>query len=173
MTVAVVDALLVADPRVRLVAPDASPQVAVVGARATATIERLSDAGVPVLAVALAGDHRAALAAVRAGAAGCVVGRVSVAAVLRTAAGDAVYSPGLAEAVLEDAARPGGDAALLTERETQVLRLVVEGLTGRQIAGRLVLSPRTVENHVQRILRKLGLPNRAALVRHAIENGLV
>ncbi|MCY7372711.1 MAG: LuxR C-terminal-related transcriptional regulator [Spirochaetaceae bacterium] len=59
-----------------------------------------------------------------------------------------------------------------TEREADVLRLVVDGLTGRQIAARLVLSPRTVENHVQHVLRKLGLPNRAALVRYAIENGL-
>jgi len=50
--------------------------------------------------------------------------------------------------------------------------LVVEGLTARQIATRLVLSPRTVENHVQHILRKVGLPNRAALVRYAIEEGL-
>jgi len=49
---------------------------------------------------------------------------------------------------------------------------VVEGLTARQIATRLVLSPRTVENHVQHILRKVGLPNRAALVRYAIEEGL-
>jgi DNA-binding NarL/FixJ family response regulator len=53
-----------------------------------------------------------------------------------------------------------------------VLRLVVEGFTGKQIATRLVLSPRTVENHVQNTLRKLGLPNRAALVRYAIEHGL-
>ena len=62
--------------------------------------------------------------------------------------------------------------ARLTERESDVLRLVVEGLTGRQIAARLVLSPRTVENHVQHLLRKLDLPNRAALVRFAIEQGL-
>jgi DNA-binding NarL/FixJ family response regulator len=61
----------------------------------------------------------------------------------------------------------------LTPREADVLRLVVEGLTARQTATRLVLSPRTVENHVQRVLRRLGLPNRAALVRYAVENGLV
>ena len=61
----------------------------------------------------------------------------------------------------------------LTAREADVLRLVVEGLTARQIATRLVLSPRTVENHIQRVLRRLGVPNRAALVRYAVENGLV
>ena len=83
-----------------------------------------------------------------------------------------MFSPGLAEVVLEEAGRssePGG--ARLTAREGDVLRLVVDGLTARQIATRLVLSPRTVENHIQRVLRRLGVPNRAALVRYAIENG--
>ena len=53
-----------------------------------------------------------------------------------------------------------------------MVRLVVDGLTARQIATRLVLSPRTVENHVQNVLRKLHLHSRAALVRYAIEHGL-
>jgi DNA-binding NarL/FixJ family response regulator len=117
-----------------------------------------------------------ALAAVRAGAAGYVVRPRSavdfVRAVRRTAAGEAVFSPGLADGVLA-AHGPGAAHVSLTERETGVLRLVVEGLTARQIATRLVLSPRTVENHVQHILRKAGLSNRAALVRYAIEEGLV
>ena len=51
--------------------------------------------------------------------------------------------------------------ARLTERESDVLRLVVDGLTSRQIATRLVLSPRTVESHVSSVLRKLGVRNRA------------
>lgn len=157
-------------------ASDEIPQVAVVGARALWAIERLAAAGTAVLAVVRPAregiDHGEVLAAVRAGAVGCVVGAVTAEAVLRTAAGDAVFSPGLAELVLEASGRPAGGTAVLTERETQVLRLVVDGLTGRQIATRLVLSPRTVENHVQRLLRKLGQPNRAALVRYAIENGL-
>ena len=53
-----------------------------------------------------------------------------------------------------------------------MLRLIVDGLTAKQIAARLVLSQRTVENHVQNMLRKLRLTGRAALVRYAIENGL-
>ncbi|HLU41512.1 MAG TPA: response regulator transcription factor, partial [Microthrixaceae bacterium] len=60
----------------------------------------------------------------------------------------------------------------LTERETEVLRLVAKGLTARQIADRLVLSHRTVQNHVQNTLRKLQLHNRVQLVRYAIEQGL-
>jgi DNA-binding NarL/FixJ family response regulator len=93
--------------------------------------------------------------------------------VLRAAAtGGPAFGEGLAERALDAAA--AGDAATprLTERESEVLRLVVEGLTARQIATRLVLSPRTVENHIQRTLRKFDVPGRAALVRYAIEHGL-
>ena len=136
----------------------------------------------PVLAVTGAGAEPPAdvLAAVRAGVAGYLVvptGPDGVAALAdalrRTARGEAVFSPGLAEVVLEEHGRPGDAAAArLTPRETDVLRLVVDGLTARQVATRLVLSPRTVENHIQRVLRRVGLPNRAALVRYAIENGL-
>jgi DNA-binding NarL/FixJ family response regulator len=53
-----------------------------------------------------------------------------------------------------------------------VLRLVAKGLTARRIAERLGLSPRTVENHVQNVLRKLQLTNRVELARYAIEQGL-
>ncbi|MDN5860018.1 MAG: response regulator transcription factor [Pseudonocardia sp.] len=155
------------------------PQVVVVD-MATPGLDALDAigrfAGVPVLAVSGSAEHGAVLAAVRAGAAGYLVGPVSMLrltdAVRRMAAGEAVYSPGLAELVLEEHGRAGSVVQRLTEREADVLRLVVEGLTGRQIATRLVLSPRTVENHVQHTLRKVGVPNRAALVRYAIENGL-
>ena len=58
------------------------------------------------------------------------------------------------------------------DRETEVLRLVAKGLSYKQIAERLVLSHRTVQNHVQNTLRKLQLHNRVQLVRYAIEQGL-
>jgi DNA-binding NarL/FixJ family response regulator len=134
---------------------------------------------VPVLALLAAVDHAAVLTAVRAGATSLLAAPGSPAeladAVRRTASGQAVFSPGLADVVLQEFGRPldpHEGARRLTEREADVLRLVVEGLTARQIAGRLVLSPRTVENHVQNVLRKLRLHSRAALVRYAIENGL-
>ena len=60
----------------------------------------------------------------------------------------------------------------LTERETEILRLVATGLTYPQIATRLTLSPRTVQNHVQNTLSKLQLHNKAQLVRYAMERGV-
>ena len=133
---------------------------------------------IPVLALAAAPDHATALAAVRAGASSLVGAgdpAALAAAAGRTARGEAVFSPGLADVVLSESGRPADPqlaARQLTEREADVLRLVVEGLTARQIATRLGLSPRTVENHVQHVLRKLHLHSRAALVRYAIESGL-
>jgi DNA-binding NarL/FixJ family response regulator len=166
---------------------DARPQVVLVRlghdrdavlAAVTELTARVPDA--PVLAVSgtvgVADPAADVLAAVRAGAAGYVVATGDLPALAdalrRTAAGEAVFSPGLAEVVLEGRGRAAGAGRTrLTSREADVLRLVVDGLTARQIASRLVLSPRTVENHIQRVLRRLGVPNRAALVRYAIENG--
>ncbi|MCP2168928.1 two component transcriptional regulator, LuxR family [Goodfellowiella coeruleoviolacea] len=134
-----------------------------------------------VLVLSASGEHGDVLEAVKAGASGYLVKSASVAelveAVIRTAAGDAVFTPGLAGLVLGEyrrmAATPDDDQLpRLTERETEVLRLVAKGLTARQIASRLVISHRTVENHVQSTLRKLQLHNRVELARYAIEHGL-
>jgi DNA-binding NarL/FixJ family response regulator len=174
------------DPRraPRLV-DDIRPQVvlAALGRDRNAVLAVLPEltARVPVLAVSGPGSTDPAadvLAAVRAGARGYLVADGDPGALAdalrRTADGEAVFGAGLAEVVLEEYSRPADPAQVrLTPREADVLRLVVEGLTARQTATRLVLSPRTVENHVQRVLRRLGLPNRAALVRYAVENGLV
>ncbi|HEY2669035.1 MAG TPA: response regulator transcription factor [Rugosimonospora sp.] len=137
-----------------------------------------------VLVLSASGDQQDVLDAVKAGATGYLVksaGRDDfLAAVGRTAAGDAVFTPGLAGLVLgeyrrlAETPRTSGDALApaLTDRETEVLRLVAKGLAYRQIAERLVLSHRTVQNHVQNTLRKLQLHNRVELVRYAIEQGL-
>lgn len=169
----------------RLVA-DTQPQVALVdllgglpgGVSAATVVEAIVARApdTPVLVASGSDDHAAVLSAVRAGAAGYLVGPTGLtelaAAARRTAAGETVFSPGLAEVVLAAHGRGARAPVRLTERESDVLRLVVEGLTARQIAKRLVLSPRTVENHVRHVQLKLGVPNRAALVRFAIENGL-
>ena len=137
--------------------------------------------GVRVLVLSASGEQQDVLDAVKAGATGYLVKSASTAelvdAVRRTAAGDAVFTAGLAGLVLGEYRRmaagpPQDDAPRLTERETEVLRLVAKGLTAKQVAERLVLSHRTVENHVQNTLSKLQLHNRAQLVRYALEQGL-
>jgi DNA-binding NarL/FixJ family response regulator len=140
-----------------------------------------------VLVLSASGEHADVLEAVKSGATGYLVKSASMEelqkAVWRTAAGDPVFTPGLAGLVLgeyrrlaADPAPPAGpdDPAVprLTERETEVLRLVAKGLSYRQIAERLVISHRTVQNHVQNTLGKLQLHNRVELVRYAIQQGL-
>lgn len=134
-----------------------------------------------VLVLSASGEHADVLEAVKAGASGYLLKSASVEelvdAVTRTAAGDAVFTPGLAGLVLGEYRRMAADPEpkdqpRLTDRETDVLRLVAKGMTARQIATRLVLSHRTVENHVQSTLRKLQLHNRVELARYAIEHGL-
>jgi DNA-binding NarL/FixJ family response regulator len=69
----------------------------------------------------------------------------------------------------------GGRSSLpnVTPREREVLRLLVEGLTNRQIAERLVVSEHTVHRHVTNILRKLDLPSRTAAAAYAVRSGLL
>ena len=131
-----------------------------------------------VLVLSASGEQQDVLEAVKAGASGYLLKSATAAelveAVRRTAAGDAVFTPGLAGLVLGEYRRTADDdsAPKLTARETEVLRLVAKGLTAKQVAERLVLSHRTVENHVQNTLSKLQLHNRAQLVRYAVEKGL-
>lgn len=138
-----------------------------------------------VLVLSASGEHADVLEAVKSGATGYLVKSASteelVDAVRRTAAGDAVFTPGLAGLVLGEYRRLASEPAQavedpaapqLTERETEVLRLVAKGLSYKQIAERLVISHRTVQNHVQNTLGKLQLHNRVELVRYAIERGL-
>ncbi|MEQ3548864.1 response regulator transcription factor [Pseudonocardia nematodicida] len=139
-----------------------------------------------VLVLSASGEHADVLEAVKAGALGYLVKSAGVdellEAIRRTARGVAVFTPGLAGLVLgeyrrlAEAPKPAGDGApavpALTERETEVLRLVAKGMTAKQIAAKLVVSHRTVESHVQNTLRKLQLHNRSQLVRYAIEQGL-
>jgi DNA-binding NarL/FixJ family response regulator len=140
---------------------------------------------VRVLVLSASGEQADVLEAVKAGATGYLVKSASreelLAAVQHTALGEAVFTPGLAGLVLGEFRRlstvpssgpAGPPAPKLTERETEVLRLVAKGLSYKQIAERLVLSHRTVQNHVQNTLTKLQLHNRVELVRYAIEQGL-
>jgi DNA-binding NarL/FixJ family response regulator len=173
--------------------PAARPQVVVLdlqipgpnGVAVTAEVVR-QDPSARVLILSASGEQADVLEAVKAGATGYLVKSASrselLAAVRRVAAGDTVFTPGLAGLVLgefrrmlagEDApggARPGdGD---LTDRETEILKMVAKGMSYKQIAERLVISHRTVQNHVQNTLRKLQMHNRVELTRYAIAQGL-
>lgn len=138
------------------------------------------DPSARVLILSASGEQAHVLGAVKAGATGYLVKSASAAelvdAVRRVAAGDTVFTPGLAGLVLGEFRRmtddPEPDTPRLTERETEVLKMVAKGLSYKQIADRLVLSHRTVQNHVQNTLRKLQLHNRVELTRYAIERGL-
>jgi LuxR family maltose regulon positive regulatory protein len=70
-------------------------------------------------------------------------------------------------------ARESSSLAEVTAREREVLLLLVEGLTNRQIAERLVVSEHTVHRHVTNILRKLALPSRTAAAAHAVRAGIL
>lgn len=171
-------------------APAAKPTVVVLdlqipapnGVEVTAALVK-ADPSVRVLILSASGEQADVLDAVKAGATGYLVKSASkdelIAAVRRVALGDTVFTPGLAGLVLGEYRRlsdapasPDVDTPRLTERETEVLRLVAKGLSYKQIAERLFLSHRTVQNHVQNTLRKLQMHNRVQLVRYAIEQGL-
>lgn len=151
------------------------------GIEVTAEVTR-QDPSVRILVLSASGESADVLAAVKAGATGYLVKSASredlLAAVRDVAAGVPVFTPGLAAMVLGEFQRPSGDRpsqppeAELTARETEILRMVATGMAYRQIAERLVLSHRTVQNHVQNILGKLQLHNRVELTRYAIERGL-
>ncbi|MBU2073854.1 MAG: response regulator transcription factor [Actinobacteria bacterium] len=169
--------------------PAARPQVVVLdlqipgpnGVEVTETVLR-HDPSARVLILSASGEQEDVLAAVKAGATGYLVKSASreqlIEAVRRTAAGDPVFTPGLAGLVLGEYRRlsepvaDDPDRPQLTDRETEVLRMVATGMSYKQIAERLVLSHRTVQNHVQNTLRKLQLHNRVELTRWAIEQGL-
>jgi NarL family two-component system response regulator LiaR len=115
--------------------------------------------------------------ALEAGAIGYLLKDVSadeLAGAIRAAhAGRATLSPEAAQALVETANQlptPGLD---LTERELEVLALMVEGLNNTQIAGRLTVSPSTIKSHVSNILSKLGVASRTEAVTLALRNQIV
>jgi DNA-binding NarL/FixJ family response regulator len=101
-------------------------------------------------------------------------------AVRVVAAGDALLAPTITRRLIGEFARqrprqprPDGRLGALTPRETEVLRLVAEGLSNTEIAARLTVAEETVRTHVSRVLGKLGLRDRTQAVVLAYESGLV
>jgi DNA-binding NarL/FixJ family response regulator len=117
-------------------------------------------------------DQERVVAAIRAGAAGYLVhGQFDAdelaARIRQLAAGETVLSPAIVGTVFEALRKTPGSPdeadgpASLTEREREIMNLISQGLTNRDIAERFVLSEKTVKNHVNRIYSKLGASNRA------------
>jgi NarL family two-component system response regulator LiaR len=115
--------------------------------------------------------------ALEAGAIGYLLKDVSVdelARAIRAAhAGRATLSPEAAQSLVEASNQPPAPGLDLTEREREVLGLLIEGLNNTQIAGRLTVSPSTIKSHVSNILSKLGVASRTEAVTLALRHRIV
>ena len=155
------------------------------GGQAVIESVKASNPEVRFLALSASDAPEDVIAVIRAGARGYVTKTISTAeladAVRRVAAGDAVFSHRLAGFVLDAFAsgppadvKPPIDPELdqLTSREREVLRLIAQGYTYKEIARELFISVKTVESHVSSVLRKLQLSTRHQLTRWAAERRL-
>lgn len=115
--------------------------------------------------------------ALEAGAIGYLLKDVSadelVQAIRAAYAGRATLSPEAAQALVETANQPPKAGLYLTEREREVLALMIEGLNNTQIAGRLTVSPSTIKSHVSNVLSKLGVTSRTEAVTFALRNHII
>ena len=144
---------------------------------------RIVDAAphVAVLVLTMHDDDETVFAAVRAGARGYLLKGAQRAELLRAvravAAGEAIFGPGVARRLMaffaRPAPRPDPDAfPELTEREREILELIARGRSNADITASLVLSPKTVRNHVSNIFAKLQVRDRAEAIVRAREAGL-
>lgn len=115
--------------------------------------------------------------ALEAGAIGYLLKDVSaddlVRAIRSAYAGRVTLSPEVAQSLVETANLPPPPGLDLTEREREVLSLMIEGLNNTQIAGRLTVSPSTIKSHVSNILSKLGVASRTEAVALALRNRII
>jgi DNA-binding NarL/FixJ family response regulator len=134
-----------------------------------------------VLILSMHDNEQYLFEALRAGASGYVLKSVAdrdlVEACRATMRGEPFLYPGAVRALMKDfverARRGEGADDPLTPRETEIVKLIAEARTTREIAAELVLSEKTVERHRTNILAKLGMRDRVELVRYAIRRGLV
>jgi len=147
------------------------------GIQATARIT----AGFPdvaVLVLTTYADDTSIATALRAGARGYLTkdaGRAEIGAALRsTAAGQSTFDPEVSRRLIAGLTpgTPGKDAAGLTSRETEVLRLIAGGLSNPEIAEQLFISEATVKTHINNTFAKIGARHRAEAVRYAYRNGI-
>ena len=146
------------------------------GIETTRRLRAISPHTQVVVLTAHSGDDRV-LAALRAGAIGYArkeaEPEVLLAAIRSAARGQSALEPALANAVLQDLSGGMEAGETLTRREGEVLRLLGQGLTNRQIAEKLVLGEETIKSHVGNILAKLHLSHRAQAMLYAVKRGMV
>jgi len=134
-----------------------------------------------VLILSMHDNEQYLFEALKAGASGYVLKSVAdrdlVEACRATMRGEPFLYPGAINALIKDfldRARAGQDVGdPLSPRETEIVKLIAEGHTGREIAEALVISEKTVERHRSNILEKLGMRDRVELTRYAIRRGLI
>ena len=153
--------------------------VAMPGMSGLEALRRLKADAIPakVIFLTMHADAQLAADAFRAGAAGFVVkhaaGEELIAAIQTVLGGGTYLTPELSQDVLTTLAEGGPSAgATLTPRQREVVRLIVDGRTMKEIAVALGLSPRTVETHKYEMMQALGLRTTAELIRYALEHGL-
>jgi two-component system response regulator NreC len=152
------------------------------GIEATRQIVRRASS-VRVLILSMHSDQAYVTQAVQAGARGYLLkesaGSELIAAIAAIAAGKSYFSPPVAQVVFDDYVRGLTARGItdrydaLSEREREVLQLVAEGRSSKEIAQLLSISPATVETHRTHVLQKLGLRNTAEVVRYAARRGIV
>jgi two-component system, NarL family, response regulator NreC len=151
------------------------------GAEATRQIKRRFPA-TKVLILTMHENQQYLIQIVNAGAIGCVLKRSAgaelVTAVRAAARGESYFSPSMASMLLEDyrvrlAHEEDDDVGMFTEREREVLQLVAEGKTNKEIADILTVSIKTVQTHRAHIMEKLGAHDRTDLVRYAMRKGII
>jgi DNA-binding NarL/FixJ family response regulator len=141
--------------------------------------ERFSDTR--VLVVTVHDSKQYVFEILRAGAQGYVLKDASpdelARAIVSVFKGDAFFSPTISRVLLQSfvaaANLVNGDAAALAPRERQVMKLVIDGKTNKEIAAELKLGVRTIETFRQRLMRKLGVRNAAELTRYALDHNLL
>ncbi len=133
---------------------------------------------VSVLILSMHDDERYLFEALKAGASGYVLKRQAdtelLEAIRAVERGEPFLTPDAQRALIKDVlARKEGRPSELTQREEEIVKLVAEAHTTKQIAELLHLSEKTVENHRANAMRKLGMRDRVELVRYAIRRGLI
>lgn len=128
-----------------------------------------------VIFLTMHADAQLAAEALRAGAAGFVVkhaaGKELIAAIRTVLRGERYLPPQLASDVLTALATGGRqEVGSMTPRQREVVSMIAEGLTMKEVAAALGLSPRTVEAHKYQVMQALGLQTTADLIRYALEH---